>query len=58
MYQKALGQVLQECDGVHNILDDVIVRGLSNIPVQSRVVYSTYRLESPEVVNILHFDIH
>ena len=25
MYQKVLGQVLQECDGVHNILDDVIV---------------------------------
>ena len=25
MYQKVLGQVLQECHGVHNILDDVIV---------------------------------
>ena len=25
MHQKVLGQVLQECDGVHNILDDVIV---------------------------------
>ena len=25
MYQKVLGQVLQECDGVHNIIDDVIV---------------------------------
>ena len=25
MYQKVLHQVLQECDGAHNILDDVIV---------------------------------
>jgi len=25
IYQKVLGQVLQECDGVHNVLGDVIV---------------------------------
>ena len=25
MYHKVLHQVLQECDGAHNILDDVIV---------------------------------
>ena len=25
MYQKVIRQVLQDCEGVHNILDDVIV---------------------------------
>ena len=29
MYQKVIRQVLQDCEGVHNILDDVIVHGQS-----------------------------
>ena len=27
MYQKILQQVLQECEGAHNILDDIIIHG-------------------------------
>ena len=38
MYQKVLQQTLQGCEGVHNILDDIIVHGANQKEHDTRLL--------------------